>query len=61
MKPPILLLATCLAALALAGCSTTNTTELVKALATDTNQLQVIVSSPWGTVTINRNFRTQAP
>ena len=50
-----------LAAVSLCGCSTTNISKLVQALGKDTNAVQIVVSSPWGTVTVNRNMRQQIP
>jgi len=43
--------------LVLSGCSTTNISKLVEALGKDTNQVQVVVSTPWGTVTVMRNMQ----
>lgn len=52
-----------IALLALTGCSTTNISEMVKALGQDTNTVSIDVSTPWGTVHATRNipYRVQVP
>jgi uncharacterized protein (UPF0371 family) len=49
--PPV----ACALLLATAGCSTTNVSEMVKALGSDTNSVTISVRSPWGTVDVKRN------
>ncbi len=56
-----LTLAVITAAALLSGCSTTNITKLVEALGKDTNAVSVTVSSPWATITVNRNMRVLVP
>lgn len=48
-------------AASLVGCSTTNVSDLVKALATDTNSVVIDVAGPFGTVHVSRNGPHQVP
>jgi hypothetical protein len=52
---PVIVAAGLIASVLVSGCSSTNVTQLVRALGSDTNAVSISVRSPWGTVDVRRN------
>lgn len=49
------------AALTMAGCCTNQTAKVLEALSKDTNQVSVVMTTPWGTMTAERNIARRTP